>query len=234
VKAPGFAAEHGWGGVVLLYLEAFIQPFGTLWFIYLLPIFFVFTKLTRAVSPVVIWLAASVIIDEFTSRFVYFYTGYLLAPHIFTLAQSVQRQPAIGVAGLVVWALINNLFVAKGLADLPVLSLGLGFLGAMAVVSFSALLATSHLFAPLRYCGRNSIVIYLAFFLPMAATRTLLLKSGVIADVGTVSAIVTLAGVIGALVMFWAVRGTPFRFLFARPERFRLDEPRRFALQPAE
>ena len=26
----------------------------------------------------------------------------------------------------------------------------------------------------LRYCGEHSIVIYLAFFLPMAATRTLL------------------------------------------------------------
>ena len=28
----------------------------------------------------------------------------------------------------------------------------------------------------LRYCGEHSIVIYLAFFLPMAATRTLLLQ----------------------------------------------------------
>src|SRR5690242_19227294 len=26
MKAPSFAAEHGWGGVGLLYLEAFIQP----------------------------------------------------------------------------------------------------------------------------------------------------------------------------------------------------------------
>ena len=31
-------------------------------------------------------------------------------------------------------------------------------------------MAKSDLFRPLRYCGRNSIVIYLAFFLPMAAT----------------------------------------------------------------
>ena len=27
-----------------LYLESFIEPFGTLWFIYLLPVFFVITK----------------------------------------------------------------------------------------------------------------------------------------------------------------------------------------------
>ena len=46
----------------------------------------------------------------------------------------------------------------------------------------------------------NSIVIYLAFFLPMAATRTVLLKTGIITDLGTISLIVTAAGVIGALV----------------------------------
>ena len=52
-KAPGFAAEHGAFGVAKLYAEAFIEPFGTLWFIYLLPIFFVVTKLTRGVPPLV-------------------------------------------------------------------------------------------------------------------------------------------------------------------------------------
>src|SRR5437868_11366863 len=42
-KAPTFT-EMGWRGVGLSYLEAFIEPFGTLWFIYLLPIFFVTVK----------------------------------------------------------------------------------------------------------------------------------------------------------------------------------------------
>ena len=81
-------------------------------------------------------------------------------------------------------------------------------------------MAMSDLFKPLRYCGRNSIVIYLAFFLPMAATRTVLLKSGLIADIGTMSAIVTVAGVIGPLCLFWVVRGTWARFLFERPAAF--------------
>ena len=52
-KAPGFAAEHGWPACRRLYLESFIEPFGTLWFIYLLPIFFVVTKLARGVPPLV-------------------------------------------------------------------------------------------------------------------------------------------------------------------------------------
>src|SRR6202045_1499525 len=33
VKAPHFAAQDGWLGVLRLYLESFVEPFGTLWFI---------------------------------------------------------------------------------------------------------------------------------------------------------------------------------------------------------
>jgi len=89
------------------------------------------------------------------------------------------------------------------------------------------------LFQPLRFCGRNSIVIYLAFFLPMAATRTLLLDTGVIHDIGVVSLLVTAAGVFGALAIWWAARGTRFDFLFVRPAPFWIA-PRPMALQPAE
>src|SRR5258705_1498539 len=38
VKAPLLVAEHGTAGTAWLYLESFWEPFGTLWFIYLLPI----------------------------------------------------------------------------------------------------------------------------------------------------------------------------------------------------
>jgi uncharacterized membrane protein YcfT len=129
---------------------------------------------------------------------------------------------------------LNGVMVFAGYAMLPVLSLALGALGAAAVVAVSALMARVDLFAALRYCGRQSLVIYLAFFLPMAVTRTVLIKTGLVADVGTMSALVTAAGVIGPLVLFWIVRGTPLRFLFERPERFRLAPGRRATLQPAE
>ncbi|MFL4982497.1 MAG: acyltransferase family protein [Xanthobacteraceae bacterium] len=245
VKAPGLAVEQGWAGVGALYLESFIQPFGTLWFIYLLPIFFVVAKLMRGVSPVIVWLIAaaleiapietgSVIVDEFAARFVYFYTGYILAPHVFALAAHVQRRPELALSALVIWALVNNLFVVKGLADQPFLSLPLGLLGAAAVVAISALIARSGFFAALRYCGRNSIAVYLAFFLGMAGARTLLIKTAVVADIGTMSVLVTLAGIVGALALFWAVRFTPLRILFERPQAFWLACKPRLALQPAE
>jgi uncharacterized membrane protein YcfT len=244
VKAPHFAGQVGWSGVLGLYLESFIEPLGILWFIYLLPVFAVVAKAARNVPPAAIWLAGAAleiahvstgwtVIDEFAARFVYFYTGYLLAPRIFALAAFVQARPAVAGAGLAVWALIDGFAVFAGYSQLPFVSLGLGLSGACAVVSFSALLAMVARFDPLRFCGRNSIVIYLAFFLPMAATRTLLLKTGIIADIGVVSLIVTATALIGALAIWWATRGTRFDFLFVRPARFGLAPPR-VGMQPAE
>ena len=244
VKAPHFATEVGWLGVLRLYVESFIEPLGILWFIYLLAVFAVIVKATRAVPPAAIWLIGAAleiahvstgwtVVDEFASRFVYFYTGYLFASRIFALAAFVEARPALAVAGLVVWALVDGFAVFAGYSQLPVLSLALGLIGAGAVVSISALLAKASGFDSLRFCGRNSIVIYLAFFLPMAATRTLLLKTGIIGDIGLVSLVVTAAGVLGALVIWWATRGTRLDFLFVRPARFWLAPPRT-AMQPAE
>jgi uncharacterized membrane protein YcfT len=244
-KAPMFAHQEGWRGVGLDYLESFIEPFGTLWFIYLLPIFFVVVKLTRGVPWLLIWLIGAAleighietgwtVIDEFANRFVYFYTGYIFAPHVFALAARVQREPPAALTGLCVWALFNAAVVIAGFASRPFISLVLGLIGAGAVVVVAALIAKTDAVRPLRYCGQNSIVIYLAFFLPMAATRTALLKTGIITDLGTVSVLVTAAGVIGALIWFWAARGTAFRFLFERPAWARLKPARGPVLQPAE
>jgi uncharacterized membrane protein YcfT len=245
-KAPVFVHEHGVLRTIWLYVESFWEPFGTLWFIYLLPIFFVVTKLAHdlRLPPPLIWLAAAAleiapiatgytVVDEFASRYVYFFTGYIIAPHIFALAKRAAAAPETALAGLMTWGLINGFLVFNGLAQLPFVSLALGCAGAAAVVSVSALLAETDIAKPLRYCGRNSIVIYLAFFLPMAATRTVLLKTGWIADIGTVSAIVTLAGVIGSLAWFWAVRWTFLRFLFERPHRFQIAAGKPFVLAPA-
>jgi uncharacterized membrane protein YcfT len=244
-KAPSFAAEVGPQNVAVQYLEAFIEPFGTLWFIYLLPIFFVTAKLMRNVPPVAVWAVAAAleiaqvhtgwtVIDEFAARFVYFYTGYILAPHVFALAAKAQAKPLQAGALLAAWGLANAFFVHQGWSELPLVSLALGLVGAAAVVRISALLSLSAALAPLRYCGRKSIVIYLAFFLPMAVSRTILVKSGIVSDAGVISLIVTAAGVIGALAIFWMARAAGLRFLFERPTVFRLKANPRPMLQPAE
>jgi peptidoglycan/LPS O-acetylase OafA/YrhL len=238
-----FGAPEGTGW---LYIETLWEPFGTLWFIYLLPIFFVVAKLAHSfrVPAIAVWLVGAAleiahihtgftVIDEFASRFVYFYTGYLFAPRIFALAARWREFPEAVLAGLAVWGLVNALLVIHGYAEWPLVSLALGLAGAAAVVAVSVLLSRTDLAAPLRYCGRNSLVIYLAFFLPMAVSRTVVLKTGLITDIGTVSALVTLAGVVGALLMYWVVRHTFLRFLFERPERFWIAPKQRMTLRTA-
>jgi uncharacterized membrane protein YcfT len=248
-KAPGMAGEHGASALPGLYLLGFVEPFGTLWFIYLLPIFFVVTKATRRLPPALIWFVAGAleiatvqtgwtVIDEFCERFVFFYTGYLFASYACALAKRAQAMPALGLVGLLAWGALNGVLVFSGYAQLPIVSLLLGLLGAGAVVTLSALMAkvgaNRGAFGWLEYAGRNSIVIYLAFFLPMAITRTVLLKTGLIADIGLVSLIVTMVAVVAPLIVHALVKGTVLRFLFVRPERFRIERRADAGLAPAE
>ena len=244
-KAPGLIASTGAAATLQLYAFSFIEPLGTLWFIYLLPVFFVVTKLVRAVPPVIVWLIAAAleiapietgwtVIDEFASRFVYFYTGYVVANYFFTLAADAQAKPASAIASLLLWGSLNGLLVAHGYAEWPVISLLLGLLGAGAIVTAAALLAQARVADWLRYCGEHSIVIYLSFFLFMAAMRMALIKTGLISSIGLMSVLVTAAGVVGPLLLFWMLRNTPLRFLFTRPDRFWLALGPRVALQPAE
>jgi uncharacterized membrane protein YcfT len=245
-KAPSFAAEQGWSHVGTLYLESFIEPFGTLWFIYLLPIFFVVTKATRRLPPPAIWGAAALlemahiatgwtVIDEFAARFVYFYSGYLFAAQIFALSDRARARPRLALAGLATWALVNAAVVHGGYGERPVISLALGFCGACAIVVTGTLLARMRWPGFLRTCGEHSIVIYLAFFLPMATTRTLLLEFGWIHDIGTISLMVTTAGVLGALAIWWSALAIGANFLFERPDAFWIAPKKpRGALQPAE
>lgn len=230
-KAPAFASEVGWPGVIRLWLMTFIDPFGTLWFIYLLPVFFVVIKATRRIPPWAIWGVAAALemahistgwtlIDEFAARFVYIYSGYLFATYVFAWSNRARAYPAWTLAALALWAPVNGGLVHTGISEWPVVSLALGLAGAGAIIAVGTLLAKMRLLDTLRYCGEHSIVIYLAFFLPMAASRTILLKAGVIQDIGLISLIVTIAGVAGAVLIWWACRNTRANFLFERPDAF--------------
>ncbi|GAB4094274.1 acyltransferase family protein [Flaviaesturariibacter terrae] len=237
VKAPETMAQAGARGTFFLYLQTFIQPLGTLWFIYLLAVFFVIGKLLRRVRPVLVFTVAavlqvlpietgSIIIDQTAERFVFFFTGYLLAPKIFALAAAVQAKPRIAMILLVVWAVGNGAVVFAGYGDKPFVSLLLGFVGAAAVVTISALLSRVTLANPLRYCGRNSIIVYLGFFLPAHATRLLLVHSGIANNVDLLAIAVTTAGVVGPLVLRQLVRNNFLSFLFVRPARYSLLKPK--------
>lgn len=236
VKAPSMIAEAGPGGFVSTYLWSYVDPFSSLWFIYLLAVYFVVTKLIAGVpKPLVIAGAAALHIlwpetgyflaDEFANRFVFFYAGYALAPSIFQLAGRVAAAPAAAVLGvLALWAVLNTLAVASGWAAVRGPDLAISALGIMAVIAISVMLTRSGLASQLAYCGRNSIVIYLAFTLFMGPTRQVLLKfaGGLPGEVIALAAMA--AGVIGSLVLHAMVRNTRLSFLFERPSAFKLTK----------
>lgn len=237
-----------------LFLLGFIEPLGTLWFVYLLAVLSIVTKLLKGVPGIVLLAVAAAleiapiatgwtVIDEFSERWVYFLVGYLCAPMIFRFAALVPKHRLLAVVGILAWALVNGIFAFSDspveglptLASLPVTSLVLGIMGAVAVIAIAALLVSVSTAEPLRYCGENSIVIYLAFFLPMAVTRVLLMKTGAldVIGVGWGAFLVTAMAVITPLIFARIIRGTRLDFLFVRPAAFRLG-PKPAQLSPAE
>ena len=249
-KAPVWFAEGaGMSDLILKYLTVFVEPFGTLWFIYMLPVFFIVTRLLKSVPWWAMMLGAAVLqilpihvghmlIDEFASRYVFFLAGYLFATNIFNMADWIKQNTSLAVIGLAAWAAINGVLVFAGVpdflsqslkvtsfADLPIISLGLGGLGGLAIITVSTLLSMLSWTRFLKFLGRNSIVIYLAFFLPMAISRTVLLKYASFLDIGTISALVTFAGVIGPVILYGLIQFTGFgKFLFERPQWAMLDK----------
>jgi len=205
-----------------------VNPYSMLWFIYLLPIFFVVTRLARRAPAALVWLAAAAlqvaqletgikVLDKFAMYFVFFYTGSIVAPQDFRLAEAVRANRGKALAALALWASVNGAVVFTGYSELPFVSLGLALVGATAVIVMAALIAGMPAFRPLGYCGRNSIVIYLSFYIPVTLTRKILGMTGWIQDVGWMSLAATLGGVLGALLLYWLVRGTRWRLLFERP-----------------
>ncbi|MEP2703692.1 MAG: acyltransferase family protein [Roseibium sp.] len=249
VKAPVFAGDMGWMGALQFYLVSFVQPFGTLWFIYMLPVFFVVCKLAhdRQIPwQVMLGIAALLqiapihtgwlLVDEFASRFVYFYAGYIFAPKIFELADWARERVSLSLFLLLAWGLVNGGLVYAGWSALPIIGLALGAAGAGAIILTSTLIVKAGQMTFLQHFGANSIVIYLAFFFPMGVSRVVLLKLGIL-DIGTVSLIVTIVSVISPMILYWLIQKTGFGwFLFKRPQWAYLDGTfgRKTAPQAAE
>ena len=229
LKGHGLYQDLGLSGLLQQYALGFIEPFGTLWFIYMLAVFFVVVKLTKSLPPLLIFLVAAMleaahihtgwsIIDEFTSRFVYFFTGYWLSAHVFAATSIMwQRSFVALMAMLYIWATGHSLAMINGLSTLPGVSLMLGIAGASAVITTSVILARTDSLNWLRYLGENSIVVYLAFVLFMGPVRALGIKFMPAINPDILSATTTVASIIGAVALFWTVRNTRLSFLFRRP-----------------
>lgn len=221
---------------------AIIEPYGVLWFIYMLAVFGLVAKLLhdiRAPHWGVLAVAAvlqmasihtgSYLIDQFAEYFVYFYAGAVFAPRLFALAEwtAANTIPALAVLGA--WALVNAIMVFSpgfrldpvhiqmGWGALPGLHLILALAGSAAICMIAALLARLPWMNWLRWMGSKSLVIYVAFVLPMGIARTILLKLG-IDEPNLVSLLTMVVAILSPLVLWWMVQKIGFgKFLFERP-----------------
>ena len=234
LKAYGMVQAEGLQATGQAFLTGLVQPWGTLWFIYMLAVFFVVAKVTEGLPKALVWTAAALgylfiphtgllVADEFAARFVFFYTGYWAAPLIFRFAAWISERPgALVVSVLAAWGMANWALVANGMAFVKGADLIVSYAGVGAVIAFSVLVSGHVLGRGLSVLGRQSIVIYLAFPLFMGPARIAALKFEPLMPAWGAALISTVAGVLGALVLARLVRGTRFDFLFERPAFWRL------------
>ena len=104
-----------------------------------------------------------------------------------------------------------------GYAGLPGLHLLLALAGTAALCVIAALLTRLPFMDWLRWMGSKSLVVYVAFVLPMGISRTLLIKLGV--DEPTVLSLAIMAiSILSSLLLYWLVQRVGFgNFLFERP-----------------
>jgi len=219
------------GNIGVEYLRRFIDPTGPLWFIYILPIFFVVTRVTRSLPWWLIGGGAALlhvtqldtgweVPDQFAARYVFFYSGYMLAPQIFRIAAWARERIGAAIGYLLVWGVVNGVVVASGVAGTPYASLPLGYAGALAVIFTAVLLSTGTWTRPLRYAGENSIIIYLGDAIISTLVARLLLSFAI--DTGALALVVTLLTIAGCLGAWRILVRTPAAFLYRRPRWLRL------------
>lgn len=219
--------------------DVFVESSFPLWFIHSLPIYFLVTRLIRNWSPVIVLALLvglhsftmahsaevemkSFVFHQFSVRYIYFYSGYLFASHVFRIADWASSRRLLVVCGLILWGFANQWFVSPPeFAELPLVSLLAGYAGAMSVIMVACLASRIRFFSWLEYLGKNSIVVYLTFMLPMAVINKAI--SGLVADVGTACLITTIGSVAASILVFWVVRNTPLRFLYIRPNWAKLS-----------
>jgi uncharacterized membrane protein YcfT len=210
------------------YLKSYVQPQGPLWFIYILPLFFIAVRLLRTMPVWIVLIAAATLkladlhsgwklIDRFGIYFIFFYSGHAFAPQLFRSVAWSRSHLRLTLLILAVWFAANTMLVKLGVTFLPAVHLLTGYAGAVALFFVAALLAPLPWMRWLRYLGHHSLVIYLGFVIPVELIIRFITPKLPTADIGFVSMASVTVSILSALVLFWMTRNTPLGFLFQRP-----------------
>jgi len=226
------------------FVWALVQPYGVLWFIYVLALTGIAAKVVTELR-IPHWLTfagaaalsmaqfdtPSYAFDQFARYFVFFYAGYALAPVIFKLVSRAIAAPVVAIIGLLAWAALNGAlvftpgFVAEpghftmGLAENPLLKFALALSGSIALCVLAGLLSKAKWMGWLTFIGQRSLAIYVAFVIPLGFSRLALVKLGLISDTTMLSAVTMIIALIVPLAGYWVIQKVGFgSFLFNRPQ----------------
>ncbi len=224
-------------------IVSIVQPYGVLWFIYMLAVFSMAAKVLfefRIPHLIVIPLAiglqmltiktGSYALNQFAEYFIYFYLGYVAAPLIFKFVAWFEQRKKLAMVSLVAWAIVNGALVFSpgfelgtyetqmGLGALPGVHFVLAIAGGLAILVAASLLAPLASMQWLNWVGAHSIVIYLSFALPMSIAREGLIKLGIVGNVHVLSSIVFGVAMISPVILYFLIKKTGWgKFLFTRP-----------------
>lgn len=204
------------------------EPFGLFWFIHILPVFFLVTRLTRRIPVwIMVLLAATLqtfpiwnhwgIIGNFCERYVYFYIGYAFGIYFMSVAQWALKNIPKAFLLVLGWSIINSTLVYFHHADSKGISLILGIKGSAAVILTGAMFSKVRYMSWLSYLGRNSLVTYLGFFLPVACLVSLLRSFRVLPDIGSAAFLISAFGIYLPQLLHMCTKRSWASFLFERP-----------------
>ena len=128
-------------------------------------------------------------------------------------------------AGLLVWAVVNAVLVKLALTEYLPVNLLAGFMGISAVVVIASLVSSHPWAGWLNTLGKNSIAIYLGFYLPMIVIVPAL-QASPIGRSPSLVATISMVSVIGiAMGAFHLANRIGLAFLYNRPNWIRLVQP---------
>lgn len=232
-------------------VRGLFEPFSTLWFIYILPFFMLAARLAKGWIALVIGfvavilhmaasaypaggayamssqMTASTAFNSIAMFFVFFLTGFFGRPLIERVVQWTRRSAHIAFLVLVGWAIAHSAALHQVITGIPGLTLIFGIAGGVAVVILATLLSRCRVAGWLAYCGQHSLAIYLAFVIPMAVTREILVEIGGLKQPDLLAIVVLASAVLLPLLLVRATAGRAFAFLFKRPSWARLSTPGR-------
>jgi len=183
---------------------ALVQPYGILWFIYVLALFGLAAKLLFQ-TKVPIWLSLPVAyavsamsietgafaIDQFLEYFVFFHVGQIFGASIIAFVEQVGKRQGLAWIGVIVWSLVNtflvfwpNFTMSPGelsmgyVASIPGLQTLSGIAGAIAICVLARLTVDTKVMKWLAYFGERSLFTFVSFVIVMGIARIVLEKAG--------------------------------------------------------